>query len=196
MRYGLSSVCPLSFGSPFIRPHRRFFPFFSFMSFCLHVSSSSSFLSLARTIVRTSVCTHTRTRTLLTARFRWPRFVTMRFGSSVVPLHLVPFHRQPHTPLSVSSFSFSSVPFARTCAHLLSGQDGGHTCLPSGRRVCVCVTLGIKGNLEVWNRGPTVSSVSSPSLTQPSARSLKTLPPLGEACVCNPCSHRDSFELF
>ena len=108
------------------------------MSFCLHVSSSSSFLSLACTFVRTLVCTHTRTRTLLTVRFRWPRFVTMRFGSSVVPLHLVPFHRQPHTPLSVLSFSFSSVPFACTCAYLLSGQDGGHTCLPSGRRVCVC----------------------------------------------------------
>ena len=137
MRFGLSLVCPRSFGSPFIGPHRRFFFLFSFMSFCLHVSSSSSFLSLARTFVRTLVCTHTRTRTLLTVRFRWPRFVTMRFGSSVVPLHLVPFHRQPHTPLSVLSFSFSSVPFACTCAYLLSGQDGGHTCLPSGRRVCV-----------------------------------------------------------
>ena len=42
----------------------------------LHVSSSPSFLSLARTIVRTLVCTHTRMRTLLTTRFRWPRFVT------------------------------------------------------------------------------------------------------------------------
>ena len=130
MRFGLSSVCPPSFGSPFIRPH-RLFSFFPFMSFCLHVSSSSSFLSLARTIVRTLVCTHTRTRTLLTTRFRWPRFVTMRFGSSVVPLHLVLLPRQPHThtPLSVSFFSFSSVPFACTCA------------LPpfSGRRVCVCV---------------------------------------------------------
>ena len=118
------------------------------MSFCLHVSSSSSFLSFARTIVRTLVCTHTRTRTLLTARFRWPRFVTMRFGSSVVPLHLVPFHRQPHTPLSVLSFSFSSVPF---CVHM---------CLPPFRAgwrshmppfgeacVCVCVTLGIIGIL-------------------------------------------------
>ena len=132
---------------PFHPPPRTFFfpSFFPFMSFCLHVSSSSSFLSLARTFVRTLVCTHTRTRTLLAARFRWPRFVTMRFGSSVVPLHLVPFHRQPHTPLSVLSFSFSSVPFACTCAYLLSGQDGGHTRLPSGRRVCV--TLGIIGIL-------------------------------------------------
>ena len=25
---------------------------------------------------------------------------------------------------------------------------------------------------------------------------LSLTPPLGEACVCNPCSHRDSFELF
>ena len=121
------------------------------MSFCLHVSSSSSFLSLARTFVRTLVCTHTRTRTLLTARFRWPRFVTMRFAPSVVPLHLVPFHRQPHTPSSVLSFSFSSVPFACTCAYLLSGQDGGHTCLPSGRRVCV--TLGVIGILLDFSRG-------------------------------------------
>ena len=127
---------PLSFGSPFIRPYRHFFSFFPFMSFCLHVSSSSSFLSLARTIVWTLVCTHTRTRTLLTARFRWPRYVTMRFGSSVVPLHLVPFHRQPNTPLSVLSFSFSSVPFACTCAYLLSGQDGGH--MPPFGEACVC----------------------------------------------------------
>ena len=101
---------------PFHRPPQTFFSFFSFMSFCLHVSSSPSFLSLARTIARTLACTHTRTRTLLTTRFRWPRFVTMRFGSSVVPLHLVLLHRQPHTPLSLSSFSFSSVPFACTCA--------------------------------------------------------------------------------
>ena len=36
------------------------------MSFCLRVSSSSSFLSLARTIVRTLVCTHTHARVLFT----------------------------------------------------------------------------------------------------------------------------------
>ena len=35
---------------------------------------------------------------------------------------------------------------------LLSGQDGGHTCLPSGRRVCV--TFQITGNPRVWSRGP------------------------------------------
>ena len=136
MRFGLSSVCPRSFGFPFMCPHRRF-SFFSFMSFCLHVSSSSSFLSLARTIVRTLVGTHTRTRTLLTTRFRWPRFVTMRFGSSVVPLHLVLLHRQPRTPLSVSSLSFSSVSFARTRA-LPPFQAGWRPHMPPFGEACVC----------------------------------------------------------
>ena len=136
MRFGLSSVCPRSFGSPFIGPHRRF-SFFSFMSFCVPVSSSLSFLSLARTIVRTLVCTHTRTRTLLTSRFGWPRFVTMRFGSSVVPLHWVLLHRQPHTPLSVSSFSFSSVPFACTCA-LPPFWAGWRPHMPPFGEACVC----------------------------------------------------------
>ena len=118
------------------------------MSFCLHVSSSSSFLSLARTIVRTLVCTHTRTRTLLTSRFRWPRFVTMRFGSSVVPLHLVLLQRQPHThtPLSVSSFSFSSVPFACTCA-LSRFRAGWRPHMPRFGEACVCVCV-----CNPWNQ--------------------------------------------
>ena len=42
MRFGLSSVCPRSFGFPFIGPHRRFFPFFPlffhvFLSSCLFI---------------------------------------------------------------------------------------------------------------------------------------------------------------
>ena len=57
-----------------------------------------------------------------------------------------------------SSSSATTHTFRRSCpfhfhlsllrAHvpcLLSGQDGGHTCLPSGRRVCV--TLGVIGLL-------------------------------------------------
>ena len=114
---------------PFHRPPQTSF---------LRVSSSSSFPSLARTIVRTLVCTHTRTRTLLTTRFRWPRFITMRFGSSVVPLHLVLLHRQPHTPLSVSSLSFSSVSFARTCA-LPPFRAGWRPHMPPFGEACVCV---------------------------------------------------------
>ena len=159
MRFGLSSVCPRSFGSPFIGPHRRF-SFFSFMSFCLHVSSSSSFLSLARTIVWTLVCTHTRTRTLLTTRFRWPRFVTMRFGSLVVPLHLVLLHRQPHTPLSVSFFSFSSVPFACTCA-LPPFRAGWRPHMPPFGEACV-YPLESKGTFRFGTGGVTVDFLVTP----------------------------------
>ena len=65
-----------------------------FLSSCLFILILPS---LARTFVRTLACTHTRTRILLTTRFRWPRFVTMRFGSSVAPLHLILLHRQSHT---------------------------------------------------------------------------------------------------
>ena len=146
MRFGLSSVCPFHL-VPLSSAPTDIFSFFPFMSFCLHVSSSSSFLSLARTIVWTLVCTHTRTRTLLTARFRWPRFVTMRFGSSVVPLHLVPFHRQPHTHLCLSCPFHFHLSLLR--AHVPTSFPGRMevTCLP------VCVTLGIRGNLKVWNRG-------------------------------------------
>ena len=154
MRFGLSLVCPLSLGSPFIGPHRCL-PFFSFMSFCLHVSSSSSFPSLARTFVRTLACTHTPTRILLTTRIRWPRFVTMRFGSSVVPLHLVLLHRQPHTffvclvflifiCLLCARMCFAGPLFRAGLGRLLSGQDGGHTYLPSGVCVSVCVTFGVR----------------------------------------------------
>ena len=80
-------VCSLSFGSPFVDPHRRLHSF-SFIS----LSSC-----LARPFLRTLAYTHTRMRILLTTRFRWPRFVTMRFGSSVAPLHLILLHRQSHT---------------------------------------------------------------------------------------------------
>ena len=141
MRFGLSSVCPLSFGSPFIGPRRRL-SFFSFMSFCLHVSSSSSFLSLARTFARTLVCTHTRARILLTTRFRWPRFVTMRFGSSVVRLHLVLLHRRPHTLfVCLVSFMFICLFCARVClASFPSRMEATHASLRGG----VCVEQGTR----------------------------------------------------
>ena len=75
----------------------EFFSFFSFTSFCLHVSSSSSFSSRARTFARTLACAHTRTYAPHQTRFRCPRSVTMRFGALVVPLHLVSLHRQRPT---------------------------------------------------------------------------------------------------
>ena len=138
MRFGLSSVCPRSFGSPFIGLHRPFFFLFSFMSFCLHVSSSSSFLSLARTIVRTLVCTHTRTRTLLTARFRWPRFVTMRFGSSVVPLHLLGSFSSATTHTFVCLVLLIFIcPF---CVHMCLPpfRAGWRSHMPPFGEACVC----------------------------------------------------------
>ena len=100
------------------------------MSFCLHVSSSSSFLSLARTIVRTLVCTHTRARILLTTRFRWPRLLQLVHQLSLFTWF---FFIGDHTDEKcVSSLSFSSVSFA---------------CLASfpGR---------ITGDAWVWSRGP------------------------------------------
>ena len=112
-----------------LAPTDVFPPFLS----CLSVFMSlhpHPFLSLARAFVRTLACTHTRTRILLTTRFRWPRFVTMRFGSSVVPLHLVLLHRQPHT-LFVCLVVLIFI--CLLCAH-------------------VCVTLGLTGNLSVLCR--------------------------------------------
>ena len=61
MRFGLSSVCLLSLGSLFIGP-TDVFSFFPFMSFCFHVSSSSSFFSLACAFARPLACTHTCAR--------------------------------------------------------------------------------------------------------------------------------------
>ena len=131
MRFGCHRFVPVSAPTDV-------FSFFSFMSFCLHVSSSSSFLSLARTIVRTLVYTHTRTRTLLTTRFRWPRFVTMRFGSSVVPLHLVLLHRgnDTHTCVCLVLFIFICPFCAHMCLASFPGRmEATHASLQGG--VCV-----------------------------------------------------------
>ena len=76
------------------------------------------FFSLARTFARALVCTHTRTRILLETRCRYPRFVTMRFGSSVVPLHLVPLRRQLHT-LEILCTELNAVPHAGLGFHFL-----------------------------------------------------------------------------
>ena len=155
MRFGLSSACPHSFGSPFIGP-TDVFP--SFPS-CLSVF----------TIVRTLVCTHTRTRILLTT------FVTMRFGSSVVPLHLVLLHRQPRT-LFVGLVLFIFIcPF---CVHMCLASFPGrmettHASLRGG--VCVCVTLGIKGTFRFGTGGRDTTGISRPTKRMPAGRSLPRL---------------------
>ena len=137
MRFGLSSVCPLSFGSPFIGPRRRL-PFFSFMSFCLHVSSSASFLSLARTIVRTLVCTHTCTRTLLTtvqvAQVCQVWFIgcPSSLGSSSSATTHTFF-------VCLVSFIFICLFCARMCLASFPGRmEATHASLRGGVCVCVC----------------------------------------------------------
>ena len=94
--------------------------------------------------VRTLVCTHTRTRTPLTTRFQVAQVFTMRWASSGVPVHLVPFSFQPHAPLSrlvLLSCLHSFVLRAHTYTFAFTLDFS----LPSGRRVCV--TLGITGIL-------------------------------------------------
>ena len=134
-------------GSPFIGPHRRFF-ILSFMSGSLHVSSSSSFPSLARTIVRTLVCTHTHTHAYFTCNEvsgRPSLYNEVGFigCSCALGSFLISTTRTfvPSRPPVVSSF------FCLARAH---------------------VHIGLH---------------------------LSFTPPLGEACVCNPCSHRASFEV-
>ena len=145
MRFGLSSVCPRSFGSPFIGPHRRF-SFFSFMSFCLHVSSSSSFLSLAHTIVRTLVCTYTHAYStyneVQVAQVRYNEVWFIGCPSSLGSSSSATTHTFVCLVLLIFICPF--------CAHMCLASFPGrmeatHASLRGG--ACVCVTLGIKGNL-------------------------------------------------
>ena len=105
--------------SPFIWfplhwPPQTSFPSFLSCPFCLHVPSSSPFSSLARTSARTLACAHARTCVLHQTRFRCPRFVTMRYGSLVVPLHLASLHRQRHTLFCSSRLAHRSSSLLRS----------------------------------------------------------------------------------
>ena len=146
MRFGLSSVCPVSFGSPFIRPHRRL-PFFFFhvlLSSCLFIL----ILSFSCAHYRPDLSLYTYTHAYSTysevqvAQVRYNEVWLIGCPSSLGSFSSATTHTPFHFHLSFLR--------AHAC-HLLSGQDGGHACLPSGRRVCV--THGTKGNLKVWNRG-------------------------------------------
>ena len=118
MRSGFIGSCPL-----------YLFPF----SPCLGVSF---LLSFAHTSVPALVCTRAFTCTSK------PRFqVAQVVHNEVAPVHLVPLHRNyaHFCPLVLSS-----------CLHLFVLRAHAHVCpnlsfsrLPSGRRVCVCVTLGV-----------------------------------------------------
>ena len=145
MRFGFIGSCPLHLVSLSSLPlHILLFPLFFhvLLSSCLVISSFSSF---ACTLVPALVCTctlHTFKHRLQVAQV-----FTMRWASSGVPVHLVPLSFQPHAPLSrlvLLSCLHSFVLCAHTCTLALTLDFR----LPSGRRVCVCVTLGIIGILS------------------------------------------------
>ena len=145
MRFGLSSVCPRSFGSPLIGPPQTvFFPLFFhvFLSSCLFIL----ILSFSCAHHRPDLSLYTYTHAYYT--YSEVQVAQVRYNE----VWLI------GCPSSLGSFSSATThtfvclvllificPFACACAYLLSGQDGGHTCLPSGRRVCV--TLGVIGIL-------------------------------------------------
>ena len=94
------------------------FPFL-FMSFCLHALSSHSVLSFAHTTARPLACTRT---TYLQPRVQGAQILTMRFGSVVVPVHLVfPLVAITHTGLVLpSSHAFILLSPLRANMHICS----------------------------------------------------------------------------
>ena len=116
------------------------FSFFPFMSFCLHVSS------LARTIVWTLVCTHTRTRTSTYSKVQVAQVRYNEVWLIGCPSSLGSFSSATtHTHLCLSCPFHFHLSLLR--AHVPTSFPGRMevTCLPSGRRVCV--TLGVIGIL-------------------------------------------------
>ena len=81
-------------------------------------------------------------------RFQVAQVLTMRWVSSVVPVHLVSFSLPPHTPLSCLVLLLMSSSFCLCCAHtsttvlalILSASPRGG--------VCVCVTFGVTSFLS------------------------------------------------
>ena len=78
----------------------------------------------------------------------------MRWGSLLVPVHLVSPSSQPHTPLScrVPFHVFIFLPFLRAHMHvsqLLSFL--GRPARRGGMCVCVCEILGVTGNPLIFS---------------------------------------------
>ena len=129
---------PFRFPFSSFPPSHTFVFLFSFMSSCLHVS----FLSFAHTSVLALVCTCTFT--YFKHRFQVAQVLTMRWGSSAVPVHLFSISLQPHTPLSRLVLLFMSSSFRLCCAHTYTTVLTLILSAPLGRAcVCVCVTFGV-----------------------------------------------------
>ena len=144
MRFGLSSVCPRSFGSPFIGPHRRFFLLFFhvFLSSCLLIL----ILSFSCAYYRPDLSLHTYTHAYSTyievqvAQVRYNEVWFIGCPSSLGSSSTATTHTHTHLCLS-RPFHFHLSLLRAHVPCLVSGQDGGHTCPASGRRVCVTLRI-------------------------------------------------------
>ena len=104
---------------------------------CLHALSSSSFTSFARAPVR---AVDTRVCFLERIWLRCPRLVTMRFGLSAVPLHLVP---------TTYLFVFLALSFLLFLHHLRAHVRIGAlevNCPASLGEACACKPLESEGS--------------------------------------------------
>ena len=143
MRFGCSSVGPLSFGSLFIAPHRL--PFFLF----LHVLSvfmschPHPYLLLRAHRSDSLVRLYAHLHPLQTQASGRPG-LTMKWGSLFVPVHLAPLHRNHVLSCPVLSpfhvFIFLSLP----CAHMHISPCLSSSGLPLWE-ACVCIALGVTG---------------------------------------------------
>ena len=143
MRLGFFGLRPFHFPFHPSTSHTCVF-LLSFMSSCLHVLPSHPFFRLRTHRPGLSVDVHIHIHFL--HRFRVAQVLTMGLGSSVVPVHLVSFSLQPHTPLSRLVLLLMSSSFRLYCARtfttvlaliLFASPRGG---------VCVCVSHpGSKG---------------------------------------------------
>ena len=146
MRFGLSSVCPRSFGSPFIGPHRRFFPLFFhvFLSSCLFIL----ILSFSCAHYRPDLSLYTYTHAYFT--YSKVQVAQVRYNE----VWLI------GCPSSLGSFSSATThTFVCLVLFIFICPFSVHMCLPPFRagwrshmppfgEACVYVTLGIIGILS------------------------------------------------
>ena len=125
------------------------FPFSSFSSF-LSCPSVFTFchliLSFGCARIGPGLSVYVRIHTRLKLRFQVAQVLTMRWGSSVVPVHLVPLSSQLRTFLSCPVFSSCLHLFVfAACARAHCPYLSSFSRLLSGR--CVCVPLVVTGIL-------------------------------------------------
>ena len=142
MRFGLSSVCPRSFGSPFIGPHRRFFLLFFhvFLSSCLLIL----ILSFSCAYYRPDLSLHTYTHAYSTyievqvAQVRYNEVWFIGCPSSLGSSSTATTHT--HTFVCLVLFIFICPFCVHMCLVSFPGRmEATHAPLRGGVCVCVCV---------------------------------------------------------